>query len=734
MTDDITWLGLQAWWWPWSLGVAVLGWVLSLVARGSGRWGTVERVAWGLALAGLVVALAQPTRVVDRVEQHPGALAVVVDGSLSMATERRGGSAANEALSIVRALQREHPVVDVHSFSDTLSLGLPEAFDGPQTDMGGAFRALSERYAGQRLGGVVWISDGLGTGPVRAAFRADASATPPFIAAPLTVVEVGADSNEDDVAVLSASAGEFAYLRSPTQVVARVSAPARAGGTLPVTLEQDGAVVHSQQVMLDGDGQADVVFTVRPAVVGRNVYVVRVAANADDRVPANNVKTVVIDVVREQIRVLQVAGSPSWDVKFLRRLLKGDPGIDLVNFFILRTVDDDIYRFPNAKLALISFPYEQLFSTNIDDFDLVVLHNFDPRPYLGGRTDLLMARLADFVRGGGALAMVGGDHSFEAGGFDTSPLASVLPVRLQPQGTPVDARPFTPRLTDEGHSHPVTRLETSASDNEKRWAALPALEGTHVVSGPAPRAEVLLAHPDATTATGEPLPILAVADVDRGRSLALTVDATWRWSMSEAAAGRGNRAYLRFWKHAIRWLTRDPAMRRVTVDAPPGSVSPAGLARVVARVLAPDFAPLADASVTLEITTGGVTREMQGATGPDGLALFDVAVDAPGLHRVGVSATRDGRSIGEAESAFVADAAIAERLETGSDTDFLRWLAGSGRFVPSGGSVDIDVDVEASRTEVHRHVSHVWRGGWMVLWVGGWSGVAWWARRRGGLR
>ena len=49
--------------------------------------------------------------------------------------------------------------------------------------------------------------------------------------------------------------------------------------------------------------------------------------------------------------------------------------------------------------------------------------------------------------------------------------------------------------------------------------------------------------------------------------MALTVDTSWRWSLSEAAEGRGNQAYLRFWKNALRWLMKDNTVSRVTVRA-----------------------------------------------------------------------------------------------------------------------------------------------------------------------
>ena len=43
----------------------------------------------------------------------------------------------------------------------------------------------------------------------------------------------------------------------------------------------------------------------------------------------------VLKVIRDKVRALQVVGRPSWDERLLRRLLKRNPNVDLISFFIL---------------------------------------------------------------------------------------------------------------------------------------------------------------------------------------------------------------------------------------------------------------------------------------------------------------------------------------------------------------------------------------------------------------
>ena len=194
----------------------------------------------------------------------------------------------------------------------------------------------------------------------------------------------------------------------------------------------------------------------------------------------------------------------------------------------------------------------------------MILQNFDYKPYFERAPLALLDNLARFVRNGGALVMVGGDRSFDLGEYGGTPIEDVLPVKLGLTANKADESGFRPALTTAGAQHPVTRLAGNPKDNEEAWARLPSLDGLNRSMGLAPKAAMLLGHPSLKT-NGEPLPVLAVREVGRGRTMALTVDASWRWSFSEAATGRGNQAYLRFWKGALRWLVADPDERRVVV-------------------------------------------------------------------------------------------------------------------------------------------------------------------------
>src|SRR4029079_4238345 len=81
-------------------------------------------------------------------------------------------------------------------------------------------------------------------------------------------------------------------------------------------------------------------FAFTPERVGKYVYEISTPILDGEAIAENNARSFLLKVIRDKIRVLQVAGRPSWDERFLRGLLKRDPNVDLISFFILRTPSD----------------------------------------------------------------------------------------------------------------------------------------------------------------------------------------------------------------------------------------------------------------------------------------------------------------------------------------------------------------------------------------------------------
>ncbi len=733
---SLTWTAPQ-----WVILVVITGcliaWAASMIGKRAALARVVEVTAWGAALLGMAVALAGPVWVEEEGRSVAGRLAVVVDGSRSMSVMEEGAPRHEAVEEILTHIERTNQDVDIYHFGDDLAIGTPDGYDLSGTDLEGALDALSERVAGEKLAGVVVLTDGLDRGLLRRRFEKEESPAAPSVPGPLTVYQIGKVGDVLDLAVRSVDSGGYAFIRSPFKISATVDGLGYENRRVTSTLWLDGAPLMTEDVVIGSDGKAVVSFDVVPEEAGRFTYSVSLPVYEGDAVPANNTLPIAVKVVRDRIRVLQVAGAPSWDVKFLRRFLKGDPSVQLVSFFILRTQRDLMTSYDDRELSLIAFPYKRLFDQDLWSFDVVIFQNFDHQPYFSYDSQSLLKNIAEYVEEGGALVMIGGDRSFGLGRYGGTAVSDVLPVTIPRQTPGPDLSQFTPQLTDEGVRHPLTRLAGDAIENGEWWARMSPMDGTNVVTGAKPDAAVLLTHPTQTTVNGEPLPILSVREVGAGRTMALTVDSSWRWSLSEAAQGRGNQAYLRFWKNAIRWLMKDTTVARVTVDTPRENYAVGDDVRIITRVRDPGFAPMERATVKAEIDAAGHTMRLKGQTNADGEIILSLPAERRGTHRITVVAdSEETGEVGTATTVFAVTTRDPELDEVSPDETFLLWLAGStgGKYFGPGQLGAPLTDPDAGRVVWERTEISLWRAPALALWIVMFAGLAWIIRRRSGLR
>ncbi len=724
---------------PVVIGIAAIGALLVFAfAVGPGlRRRIPEFGALGLGLGLVVLVVARPVWLAESERVEPGRLVVLIDASRSMAVAEPGGSTRFDA---ALALAERIEPTEVFHFGGELRAGAPLGATLDGTDIAGALQALSRRYAGEELAGIALISDGIDRGGLIRVDPAGARSLDPSVLpalpGPLTVYAAGSARDVADVSITHVVSGSFAFLRSPFQLEVLVERSGMAAEAVPVTLTRNGQTVGTSTATFDEAGRGRAVFKLSPDAPGRFVYEASVPVAADDAVPSNNRMSRVVRVVRDRVRVLQVCGSPSLDQKFLRLFLKEDPGVDLVSFFILRTQADLRSGFMPDEISLIEFPYRRLFSDDLPTFDLVILQNFDYEAFFERDSARLLGNIADYVRAGGALAMIGGDRSFDLGKYGGTPVADVLPVTLGVSGAAVDEAAFAPVLTEAGARHPVTRLVAELSENAALWQRLPSMHGTNLTGGAASDAGVLLSHPSQRQG-GAALPVLAVRQVGLGRTLALTVDSSWRWSFSEAALGGGNQAYLRFWKSAMRWLVGDPDDQAVVIELPRENVEPGESLQVTVRVRDAGFAAVPGATVVGSVSGPDGEVPLSGLTGADGHVGFGVPTATRGAHRVKIRALAADRSeLGSAETVYAVFTRDPELDRISADAETLRALADAtgGAFVP-GGTWSPPLRKEAAgRVVTDRRESALWSAPLLALVAASLLSLSWWFRRRAGQR
>lgn len=767
---SITWpetLGLQVLM-ATALAAAALAGVVSAWHVGLHRkWVAALRLA-ALSLLGAMIL--RPTLDLVETERLRNVLPVLLDASLSMGAKAGPGDARradrvrhflSQSRSEWTRLAKDVDV-DARTFGQevkTVTLAEPWPCE-PTADGSWLLPAVRQLQAGPGrtlprpggpLCGVVVVSDGavndMHLTPQAAKRRAIQEAIK--LGVPFLCLLAGDPETFKDISVRVLEHDPFAFVRSPWALEVGVRVVGYGPMHLPVTLKQGRDIIATHVVRTEGQAlEHRVKMSFAPRAAGQAAFVVSAPVQADECVDENNVARLGVRVVRDKVRVLHICGRPSWDVRFLRRFFKQTPNVDLVAFFILRQMGESL-DMDHRDLSLIAFPTDELFTQELASFDLVVLQDFDFRPYDVGalRFHAYLENIRKYVQDeGGALAMIGGDLAFAQGGYANSPLVDVLPVLMDARTDTTDLAEFRPVLTPTGHAHPLTQLSFDPNENAALWAGLPKLQGCNVTSGLRPGASALATHPDLRS-RGKPVPVIATCESGRGRVLAVMTDTTWRWNFVAAGERGTNRHYLRFWRNAVQWLTRSADLQHVRVLLSTASAPPGTTARARIKAVDRHYAPAPALSLQAEVTRaddGHRAASQEVRTDDRGIATIEFAMPQPGVYNVRAAHTRTAsgnagarvprEGLHEDTAQIICQYGGDELAHTRPDARFLRDLAKAtgGWFarVDDGAGYLTRFRPRVAERVLGRRVFRLWDNMLSLCALVGLLCTEWWVRRR----
>ena len=748
---SVVFRGLPQGLWAWLLwiGLAVVLWAAwRNLDRIPGRR---QRVAlYLLRIAGallLVMMVLQPAIELRKVLWRKTHVAVLVDDSRSMSLKTGGDisrSAAVQAWFEDHADQfaalSEKYFVDVFSFSETVAKTSLQSIEKGMDAKGretGMYRALSEmagRYPPEDLSGIMVVGDGCDTMGFPEGGRRDECPLPTGCDTPIFTFAPYGGGTEADLAITAVRYDDFAFVHNTMSIEVDLRLQGMKAQTLRLSLSREGMPVTAQTVKLEPGKPRTVSLSFKPTKVGRSLYEVSVPVLAGESVKRNNSRMFIVKVIRDKVRVLHVAGRPDWDERFMRRFLKKNPNVDLISFFILRNLED-MFWVPEQELSLIQFPTDELFNTQLHSFDLVIFQNFT---YRGFQMEHYLRNIARFVREGGAFMMIGGDFSFNGGNFSLTEIEDVLPVRLAPVGNPFDGEAFSPKLTDAGQKHPILRLDRDREKNLGLWAALPQLQGINTGLLLRDDALLLAQHPSLTEpGTGRPAPLVALRRVQKGRSLIVAADSSWKWNFDQVRRGGGPEFYNRFYSNAIRWLIKDPDLELLQVIPGRDSYRPGEVVTLSIRALDDDFLPAQNTPVTVEWqdASGRVDSSVL-RTDEDGAAsLTFPAPQVPGPLTIKASGDMGGDTRQTASALVLVDEGGVEFSRVAVCGDKLQDLArhSGGAAYSLTDSVNVQelplLAVRARRIADREDVP-LWDAWWVLVAAAALFGVEWWWRKR----
>ncbi len=528
-----------------------------------------------------------------------------------------------------------------------------------------------------------------------------------------------------DLAITEVRVPDLVFEDKPVKIDFTIKGYGYRGTSLPVVLKKNEKLVAQATVFIDQnrfEGTFSLSFV--PHGKGHHQLSLAIPVQPEEMLTANNTATILMNVLRDKIRVLMVSGSPSFGYRFLRAALKGNPSFDLLSFVILRT-PIDIMNVPQNDQALIPFPVDTLFDKELNGFDLVIFDNFS---YVSYFATPYLENLRKFVEAGGAFAMFGGNKSFGDGEYGGTPLEGIMPLRFPSTESYQAGILDSFQLTKAGRIHILTRMVSDKEENIKLWKELPAIEGYNHLN-PSGRGTVLVN-------AGPGIPIFAVANVGQGRTLALATDYSWKWYMGRVAMGQSNQPYLRLITQMVRWLVRDPGLSMVEIEQPGlTGINEETQIRVKVRQENGPEALRLSAWIT---NPDGVKIPLELRPSDRGQYVSRFLPDKEGVYGFKVEVRSEDQLMDESECKLVISSSTGEFVDPAPNPEHLIRLAQltGGKFVDDSQQLDELMKVSRRTTQprlMEQTRLPLWGTAFVLAFVLAILSLEWFLRRRWGL-
>jgi hypothetical protein len=573
-----------------AVALAVIGFAAFRRARG-----TWLRAATVIVLAGL---LANPAIKEELREPLKDIAVIVVDESPSQDIAPRPAQTEATLKALTERLEKE-PDLDFRIVRAGAPAPVGVATGAETTiprDRGTRlFEALGRMLGDippQRFAGAILLTDGQ-------IHDAPKTARKMGLTGPLHGLLTGTRELRDRRLVIE-QAASFGIVKETATVTLRVVDSGGGTGRARVFISRDGG----ERRMMDLATGISHTLEFDVAHGGPNVYEIEAEAAPGELTAANNRAAVVINGVRDRLRVLLVSGMPHAGERVWRNLLKADPSVDLVHFTILRPPEKQDGT-PVNELSLIAFPTRELFEEKLADFNLIIFDRYHRRGVL---PVTYLNNIVKYVQDGGAILEAGGPALATALGLYRTPLREILPTA--PSGRVLDTA-FRAAVTPIGRRHPVTARLPGANiggTEGPQWGRWFRLVETEKVRG-----NVLM-----SGASGRP--VLALDRAGKGRVAQILTDQIWLWA--RGFDGGGPQAELL--RRTAHWLMKEPDLEDDDLRA---EIQGRRLS-ITRHSLEKDERP-----VTV-VSPSGQRNPVALSDRGDGRATASMTINAPGLYRI----------------------------------------------------------------------------------------------------
>jgi hypothetical protein len=218
--------------------------------------------------------------------------------------------------------------VQEFSFSKNLSTGFSDSLNGKQTDISGAFQALTNRFGNQNIGAVIVASDGLynrGTSPINTASTLKTN---------IYTVALGDTVPKKDILINHVDYNKTAFLGNDFIAEVFVEARQTKGKNLQLNILEDGKQIASKPIIVAvNDFKKAIPIKLNAAKKGIRKFQISLVPVADEISTTNNSETIYVDVLDNRKKVLILYDAPHPDIATIKQSLESNQNYEVKTSF-----------------------------------------------------------------------------------------------------------------------------------------------------------------------------------------------------------------------------------------------------------------------------------------------------------------------------------------------------------------------------------------------------------------
>lgn len=684
-------------------------------------------------IALLLFMLWHPAISVARLRPQQNVVAVLVDHSRSMGIAEAGKTRLQSAEDLLNSgllpdLSKRFQVRMYEFGRDAVRVDQARnlSADDNATRIGDSLKHVAAEAGAMPLGSIVVLSDG---GDNTGGIDRETIEQLRQLRVPVHTVGFGPDHFAKDIEIVDVAAPARALAQSKLSARVAIRQHGYAGTKVKLMVRENDHPVAEQEIVLKPDAEQSETVVFNGGAAGAHSFQIGIVPVQGEENAQNNYMVRLVNVEPKKMRILYMEGEPRWEYKFIRRAIEDDPSIEVVT--ILRTTQNKFYRqgTVNGHELEDGFPTkaEELFK-----YDGLIIGSVEANDF----TPAQQALIRDFAdkRGGGVLFLAG-RFALADGGYQKTPLAEMMPLRLT--GEKSWSRDFaTATLTDAGRESVICRLEDDRDKNIARWQKMPQIANYAVMGTPKPGAVVLM---NVAEAGHRPTPLLAIQNYGRGRVGIFATAGSWRWKMLQ---DHTDQTHSIFWSQLLRWMvTETPGQ---VISSTPHQVLPDDThvpLRVGVRDKNYDTVSGATVETTISRPDGGSdTVELKPDPLEPGMYTGEYTADKPGTYVAETSAKQGGKDaktdLGRDALTFRREDGVAENFGAAQNRDLLQKLSsdtGGNYYTPSNArKLSGEVAVSEAGITAHDNLD-IWDMPILFLLVILIRGGEWLLRRKWGV-